>query len=425
MRVHRIPKGPDTMQRSRTTLTRSLGLLVAAAMVVAACGGDDDASDDAVDTADVADTADDDAGGGAADAGGECDAALQSDIDAAIEAASSTAQSTGPNGETAKPASDVVLTDDEVAEVQALGATAAIVFHTKAADWSLAQEAGLKAEFERLGIEVIAVTDAGFDTAQQITDIETVMAQSPSIIVSIPVDAAATADAYKAAADAGTELVFMDNVAQGLTQGEDYVSVVSADNYGNGVVAAHLMAKALCGEGNVATVYHGADFFVTRQRYEGFKETITSDYPNISIVDEKGIDGADFATLAQDATNAILASNQDLDGIWAVWETPAEGVMAAIRSANRNDVVVITEDLGTPGALEMARGGLLKGLGAQRPYDQGVTEAKLAAYGLLGKTAPDYVALPALAVEPGNVLEAWQEVFYEDAPSAVVEAANG
>ena len=88
-------------------------------------------------------------------------------------------------------------------------------------------------------------------------------------------------------------------------------------------------------------------------------------------------------------------------------------------------MVVITEDLGTPGALEMARGGLLKGLGAQRPYDQGVTEAKLAAYGLLGKTAPDYVALPALAVEPGNVLEAWQEVFYEDAPSAVVEAANG
>ena len=29
------------------------------------------------------------------------------------------------------------------------------------------------------------------------------------------------------------------------------------------------------------------------------------------------------------------------------------------------DVVVITEDLGTPGALEMARGGLLKGLGAK------------------------------------------------------------
>lgn len=423
------------MQRPRTTLTRSVGLLVGAAMLVVACGGDDDASDTGDDAADVDattevadDAADDAADDGAADdaaADGECDPAVLSDIDAAIEAASSTAQSTGPNGETAKPASDVTLTDEEVAEVQEMGATAAIVFHTKAADWSLAQEAGLKAEFERLGIEVIAVTDAGFDTAQQITDIETVMAQSPSIIVSIPVDAAATADAYQAAADAGTELVFMDNVPQGLVQGEDYVSVVSADNYGNGVVAAHLMAKALCAEGNVSTVYHGADFFVTRQRYEGFKNTITSEYPNIAIVDEKGIDGADFATLAQDATNAILASNQDLDGIWAVWETPAEGVMAAIRSANRNDVIVITEDLGTPGALEMASGGLLKGLGAQRPYDQGVTEAKLAAYGLLDKEAPDYVALPALAVEPDNVLEAWQEVFYEDAPAAIVEAANG
>lgn len=363
-------------------------------------------------------------GGGttAAAAGSKCDPAILSKIQTSIDAAQSKAQSKGPNGEAAKPASDVTLTDDEIAKVKAMNATAAIVFHTKASDWSTAQETGLKTEFARLGITVTDVTDAGFKADQQITDIETVMAKKPSIMVSIPVDAAATADAYKAVAAAGTKLVFMDNVAAGLQQGTDYVSVVSADNYGNGVVSAHLMAKALCGKGNIATVFHGADFFVTKQRHDGFVNTIKSDYPDIKIVDEKGIDGADFATLAQDATNAILAKNQDLQGIWAVWDTPAEGVLAAINSNNRKGVIVITEDLGKPVAIEMAKNGQVKGLGAQRPYQAGITEADLGAYGLLGKTAPDYVALPALAVDHDNVLQSWKDVYFQDAPADIAGA---
>ena len=71
----------------------------------------------------------------------------------------------------------------------------------------------------------------------------------------------------------------MDNVPSGLTVGKDYVSVVSADNYGNGVAAAHLMAKALGMKGDIGIVFHAADFFVTRQRYDAFKKTITDDYP--------------------------------------------------------------------------------------------------------------------------------------------------
>jgi ribose transport system substrate-binding protein len=397
---------------------RTLSSAVAATLLLAmaACGSDGGSSTPTAGSASGGTTA------AAAAVGSNCDAAMLSKIQTSIDAAQSKAQSTGPNGETAKPASDVTLTDDEIATVKAMNATAAIVFHTKASDWSTAQEAGLKTEFERLGITVTDVTDAGFKADQQITDIETVMAKKPSVMVSIPVDAAATADAYKAVAAAGTKLVFMDNVAAGLKQGSDYVSVVSADNYGNGVVSAHLMAKALCGKGKIATVFHGADFFVTKQRHEGFVNTIKSDYPDIQIVDEKGIDGADFATLAQDATNAILAKNQDLQGIWAVWDTPAEGVLAAINSNNRQGVIVITEDLGKPVAIEMAKNGQVRGLGAQRPYQAGITEADLAAYGLLGKTAPDYVALPALAVDHDNVLQSWKDVYFQDAPADIAGA---
>jgi ribose transport system substrate-binding protein len=57
------------------------------------------------------------------------------------------------------------------------------------------------------------------------------------------------------------------------------------------------------------------------------------------------------------------------------------------------------------------------GLGAQRPFDQGVTEAKLAAGALLGKSAAPYIALSALPVTHANVLEAWQQVYHVDAPA--------
>jgi ribose transport system substrate-binding protein len=72
----------------------------------------------------------------------------------------------------------------------------------------------------------------------------------------------------------------------------------------------------------------------------------------------------------------------------------------------------------------MASGGFIKGLGAQRPYDQGVTEALLAGYGLLGKKAPEYVALPALPVSKDNLLVSWQAVYHADAPAKVKASMN-
>ena len=76
-----------------------------------------------------------------------------------------------------------------------------------------------------------------------------------------------------------------------------------------------------------------------------------------------------------------------------------------------------TQDLGKNVAIEIAKDGIIKGLGAQRPYDQGVAEAMLAGYGLLGKAAPAYVALNALAVTKDNVQEAWKTVYHQDAPA--------
>lgn len=334
------------------------------------------------------------------------------------------ALSKGPHGEEPAAANSVSLTPEELDKIRGLKAKAAIVMHYAGNDWSQAQIAGLKAQFAKMGVAVIAVTDAGFKPEKQMADIETILAQKPQIIVSIPTDPVATASAYRNASQRGVKLVFMDNIPQGFEAGKDYVSMVSADNYGNGVVAAHLMAKFLNGKGQIGLVYHAADFFVTRQRYEGFKKTIADDYPGIKIAAQQGIEGPDFTGEGDRTASAILTMNRKLNGIWAVWDVPAEGVMSAARSTGKEDLVITTCDLGQNVAIEMAEDGLIKGLGAQRPYDQGTTEALLAGYGLLNKPAPAYVAWPALAVTRDNLLEAWKEVYHQEAPANVTKSMH-
>lgn len=344
---------------------------------------------------------------------------VSAQVDAALAALKGQVLSVGPNGEKPSGFDTTTLTDAEVAKIKAGKFKAAIVMHYAGNDWSTAQVAGLKSEFTRLGIEVVAVTDANFKPEQQVSDIETVLALKPDLIVSIPTDPVATAKAYAQARDAGVKLVFMDNVPAGFVGGKDYVSVVSADNKGNGVVSAHLLAKALGGKGKIGLVFHDADFFVTKQRYEGFKETIAL-YPGIEIVEEKGIGGPDFAGDAQAATTALLTKNPDLAGIWGVWDVPAEGIMAAARESGRSDLKIATEDLGTNVAIALAKNELIIGLGAQSPFDQGVAEARLGAASLIGKTGiPTFVALAALPVTHENVLDAWKQVYHVDAPASI------
>jgi ribose transport system substrate-binding protein len=384
----------------KASVSRVAAAFVALAVVTTACGSS---------------TAGSGGQGPTTDANASIDAAL-------AKIASGSVLSKGPHGETASTVSTVTLSAAEIAQVQAMHATAAIVMHYGGNDWAVAQINGLKTEFAQLGIRVVAVTDANFDPGKQVSDLETVLALHPSIIVSIPTDPVATAAEYQKVAAAGVKLVFMDNVPNGMTAGQGYVSVVSADNYGNGVVAAHEMAKGIGSKGKIGVVYHNADFFVTHQRYQGFTDTIKADYPNIQIVEATGIAGPDFAGDAQKAADAMLTKHPDLKGIWAVWDVPAEGVMAAARADGRTDLVIATEDLGTNVAIALAKKSLVTGLGAQRPFDQGTTEAKLGAYGLLGKSAPPYVALNALPVDHSNVLQAWTEVYHAPPPADVANS---
>ncbi|NLP26268.1 MAG: substrate-binding domain-containing protein [Clostridiales bacterium] len=329
-------------------------------------------------------------------------------------------KSTGPNGEAAVNATTLSLTDEEIDKIKAGKYKAAICLHYGGNDWSTSQVKGLTDTFKKLGIEIVATTDANFSAEQQVADIETVMALKPDILISIPTDAVATADAYQRAADAGIRIIFMDNVPSGFKAGENYVSCVSADNYGNGIIAADLIGEELDGKGKIGVVFYDVDFFVTNQRLEAFEKTMKDKYPDIEIVSKMGFTDTNAASSVADA---MLTQNPNIDAIFAHWDVPCEGVLSSLRAGGYTNVKLSTIDLGNNIAKEIAAGTVL-GLGAQLPYDQGVAEATLAAYSLLGKEAPAYVAVPAMRVDRNNILEAYTKVYHVDAPDWLKEAAE-
>ena len=371
-----------------------LAALVAAA-ALAACGSDDES-------------------GSSDDSGASAPAAAASTPSPAV------GETQGPAGEQATPTDELELSAKEIDEIKGGKHTAALVWH-QSSDFVNAVSRGAKDQFTELGIDVVAETQANFDAGKQKSDIETVMAKRPDALLSLPVDPTATASAYRGAVDAGAKLVLLSNVPAGFQPGKDYVTVVTDDLFEMGHQAADALAAAIGGEGKIAYFFHDAEYYVTNQRDEAFKQTIEENYPDIEIVAEQGI--ADPAK-AEEQANGILVKNPDLDGIYVTFsQPPAEGVLSALRS-NGNDAKLVSLDLDEPLAIDMVRGGNTAALVADQAYELGQAMAKAAAYGILGKKAPDFLVAPVVTVTKDNLQEGYQESLNEAPPQAVLDAAG-
>ena len=182
------------------------------------------------------------------------------------------------------------------------------------------------------------------------------------------------------------------------------------------------MGEALGGKGQIGMVYYDVDFFTTNQRDQGFRDTIAANYPDIEIVTEQGFTDENGCSEQGDA---ILTQNPMIDGIYASWDIPMEGVLSSVRASGLtpDDIKLTSIDLGNNIAKEIAEGTVV-GVGAQLPYDQGVAEATLAAQALLGKETPPYVVVDAKKVSSSNIVEAYEDVYHMEAPDWLKEAAE-
>lgn len=328
----------------------------------------------------------------------------------------------GPNGEKVCSPSDFSLTDEEIQKLKDGNFTAAFCYHLQEDQSNMTKLASAQAQLEEWGIKTVATTTANMVVEQQIADIESVLALKPDVVFVMPIDADALSSTCKKVSEAGSKLVFMEMYANGLAEGTDYVGTVANDYYGIGAGCAHMLAQGLGEEGTVAMCYYDANFYATNQRDEGFKDTMAKYYPNIEIVDEVGFTDQNDTTAQGDA---IFANHPDVDGVYASWDIPLEGVISAAKTAGRTDLVCATPDLNDSTARRIAEGDMIVGSAAPRSYEAGQTEAYMAAYALLGKELPStYCAVPGQFVMAENLLDAYQNMYHTEAPKEIVNILN-
>ncbi|MET8118426.1 substrate-binding domain-containing protein [Micromonospora sp. NPDC005189] len=321
----------------------------------------------------------------------------------------------GPGGETPTAADQLSLTPEEQQKVKDGNYSAAFVWHEGSA-LTKAVESGVRKEFDQLGIKVLASTSAEFDAARQANNVQTVLALKPDLIVTIAVDPTAAAAAFKPAVDAGVKLVVMTTPPKDYKAGEQIVGIVTADLTAFGKANAEMLGKALGGKGKVGYIYHDADFWFTNQRDKAFKDWLNFLYPDIKIVEETGF--SDPAR-TEDIATAMLTRHSDLNGVYVAWATAAEGVLAATRQQGRTDVKIVTNDLEANLAADMVKGGNIAGVVANGSTRLGQSLGIVAAYGLLGKKAPELVVGSPMAATKENIAEAWRDDYGQEPPAEV------
>ncbi|WP_164753037.1 substrate-binding domain-containing protein [Mesorhizobium sp. M7A.F.Ca.CA.001.05.1.1] len=325
-----------------------------------------------------------------------------------------------PDGPPAVSPDVLKFSDEDLAKLKAGKFTAGLVMHTMDAGWPQLQVAGISNTLKDLGIEIVGTTDAKFQPGQQISDLEQMIARKPDVIFSIPIDPKSESEAYKKATAAGIKLVFMDNVPVDMAPGKDYVTVVASDNEKNAYFAAQELVGAIGGKGEVGIITLVYDYYYSVAARKVGALKAFGEHPDIKVADVGTFTAPEKA---YEVATAMLTAHPDMKGIFVAWDTPAQQVMAAAKTLGR-DIVVTTNDIAADSALNVARGEFLA-VGAQRPYDQGVAEAKAAALAWLGHDVPPYISVPTLRVKKLDLLSALKQVTKEDAPASVVKICNG
>jgi ribose transport system substrate-binding protein len=266
----------------------------------------------------------------------------------------------GPNGEPAASMADLELSAADDQKVKNGHFKIGIVMHTEDLDWSKLQIRGITDTLKKHGASVLGVTNAQFKVEKQIGDIENMIHRKPDAIISIPVDDTATATAYKKVSQAGIKMVFMDNVPKGLRHGTDYSSMISADSQGNGQIAAQVIASKIPKGGTLGIIGFGIDFFVTNERVNGVKAWLSENRPDIKLKQANFSKPDDAGNVAQN----FLTANPDIKDVFVVWDAPAMATVAAAREQGKA-INISTIDLGLEAAIEIGKGGMIKGLGAR------------------------------------------------------------
>ncbi len=215
------------------------------------------------------------------------------------------------------------------------------------------------------GAEVEYTGTIGADVAEQVTLIEQIITKQPAGIAIAAANATGIVPVIEEAVEAGISVVNFDAAS---APAEGLYGFIGTGNYQAGVVAAHEMANILGKKGKcgVITVI---DTDSTRNRGQGFIDTITNDYPNMEIV--QVADGAFDQQISAEVTSAMLQNHADIAGIFTSFAAGGVGVSTAVEENGMKGKIKIISFDTNAGLLDLIKQGDISGTMAQGTWVMG------------------------------------------------------
>ncbi len=284
-----------------------------------------------------------------------------------------------------------------------------IAFSAPAADhgWLKAISDNAREQAEQLGNVELTANDSATSAAEQADQIETLISRKPDALVILPFEGDALTPVALKATQQGIPVI---NVDREFAEQGAYRTFIGGDNYGIGWQAGNYFADQLKCQGNVVEIQGLAGISVTEQRSQGFRDALRRRcQERVRIVASQPADFLPDRGLA--VMENILQAQRDIDGVYTHDDDMAEGVVAAIENANRQDDMFLTGAGGSEAAMtRIEQGGLYRATFLYNPVMSGsaIRLAALIARGqglenLVEPEVPSYIQVPATTVTRENV----------------------
>lgn len=282
--------------------------------------------------------------------------------------------------------------------------------------WRLAETASMKQQFEEeLGWTLI-VTDANADTAKQLADLDTIIAQKPDIIIFPPRESKALAPKVLEIRDAGIPVILIDrDVDHSIARpGEDYITFIGSDFIDQGRRAAEWLTKTMDGNAKIIQLEGttGADPAIDRKKgFEDylagtFKGTPTADgaFAGMEIIASQS--GNFTRDEGRQTMETLLQANPDVTAVYAHNDEMAIGAIAALQAAGKKpgvDVILVSID-GENAALDAIVEGTLGASVESSPFFGPISYETMMQF-VNGEEIPDWVKVEDRFFDSSNAAE--------------------
>lgn len=218
------------------------------------------------------------------------------------------------------------------------------------------------------------------DRSHQITVVEDFISRGVNGIVLAPLDDRALCRPVQEAVRENIPVVIIDS---GL-QGEDYISFVATDNYKGGVLAAKKMGELLQGKGKIFLIRYQEGSASTMKREKGFLDTMTTEFPDVSLLVQDQYAGSTTETAYQLAEN-LLSRFPEVEGIFCPNESSTFGTLRALQESRLAGKVKFVGFDSSPKLVQALRDGHIHALVLQDPMKMGYLGVKQMAFHLRGQ----------------------------------------